>query len=364
MCISLQCQIITLQHYLLPLAQGLAGFIVNAYCINKVFAYWLFAGLHTKLAKVAVTKDSRCSPLRVFFSHDPGEGTGDVWNATEDQRISGTHAVPSPAHDWDLQAAAAATAPALAPEAVSMTVLAETCVVRMVGMGERGERHRSLLHSCFVGTWCSTEGKALLEYCIGNILSDSIASCLPCGRNQCQEFGQSQISVQNWGTLSLKYRFLCNGTKQFCFPKHVSRLVTTSLTSLSSLTIHHLASEGERGQAQCLISGFQLEPKVQQDSTTEQPADRNVLRVCTHAEESEWVCSSLLCSMGMAANMELSPYLLQGIHLSILATACGARTVRTSLAKYLDPTTVHLWGCWRAGVLKSSFLFGDGIQII
>lgn len=104
---------------------------------------WLFAWLHTKLAKVAVTKDSGCSPLRVFFSHDPGEGARDVWNATEDQRVPGINAVPSTAHNWDLQAAAAATAPALAPEAVSTTACRDLCSEDGGDGGERRETQKS-----------------------------------------------------------------------------------------------------------------------------------------------------------------------------------------------------------------------------
>lgn len=51
-----------------------------------------------------------------------GEGPWDLRNAAEDQRIPGTHAVPSSTHDWNLQAAAATTAPTFTSETVSVSM--------------------------------------------------------------------------------------------------------------------------------------------------------------------------------------------------------------------------------------------------
>lgn len=48
-----------------------------------------------------------------------GEGPWDIRNAVEDQGVPGTHAVPASAHDWNIQAAAAAAAPAFTSETVS-----------------------------------------------------------------------------------------------------------------------------------------------------------------------------------------------------------------------------------------------------
>lgn len=89
---------------------------------------------------MAVTLDAVLQGFFHSFPCDPGEGKRNIWNATKDQRVPGTYAVPSPAHDWDLPAAAATAAPALAPEAVSMGVFAVTSAVRMMGKGEREER--------------------------------------------------------------------------------------------------------------------------------------------------------------------------------------------------------------------------------
>lgn len=56
-------------------------------------------------------------PFRVLLC--TGEGPRDIRDAAEDQRVPGTHAVPAPAHDRDLQATAAAAAAAPPSETVS-----------------------------------------------------------------------------------------------------------------------------------------------------------------------------------------------------------------------------------------------------
>lgn len=90
---------------------------------------------------------------------------------------------------------------------------------------------------------------------------------------------------------------------------------------------------------------------VQQGSAIEQPADKTCCMCVPELGTTGWVCSSLVCSMGMATIAEPSPCLLQGIHLSTLPRACEAGTASTGLAECLDPTATHLWCCWRAGVL-------------
>lgn len=123
----------------------------------------------------------------------------------------------------------------------------------------RGERHRRLCTVVCRDVWCSTKGWALAEYCVGwknafqqkKLLVNLLARA---GRNQCQEFGQSQVSVQNLRESEFEMQILWH--KAALLP-HVQVLFVRSLSSLSSHAIHLLASEGEGGQAQSLISDSQ-----------------------------------------------------------------------------------------------------------
>lgn len=64
------------------------------------------------------TSTARHFSFSLLFLH-VGERPWDLRNAVKDQRVPGTHAVPSSAHDWNIQAAATAAAPTFTSETVS-----------------------------------------------------------------------------------------------------------------------------------------------------------------------------------------------------------------------------------------------------